>query len=131
MTHQTLHRYIFMEGEVPEDTLDLAGLENAPGVYDEVTQCCRLVFTNKKRLVFTQVLIALRVCVFPSTELEGCSHRACVEGFVDGGYLPRSEIWLRFRERRSICSCFSCVKKWLQQRYQKYEHNPIGGFSLP
>ena len=44
-----------MEGEFAEDVIDLAGLENAPGLLNDVTQRCRLIFTNKKRLVFTQV----------------------------------------------------------------------------
>lgn len=55
VTHKELHSYLFMKGEHADDVLDLAGLENAPGVYAEVTQSCRLVFTNQKRLVFTQV----------------------------------------------------------------------------
>ncbi|CAN0082815.1 unnamed protein product, partial [Hapterophycus canaliculatus] len=29
-------------------------LENAPGLFDKVTERCRVVFTNQKRLVFTQ-----------------------------------------------------------------------------
>lgn len=55
MTHEELHSFIFMKEEKDVDVLDLAGLENAPGVYHEVTQSCRLVFTSKNRLVFTQV----------------------------------------------------------------------------
>ena len=67
MTHKTLHEYIFMEEEGPDHTLELAGIDNAPGLYSEVTQCCRLIFSNKKRLVFTQVLHYAFVC-FPCTE---------------------------------------------------------------
>ena len=54
VTHTDLHSFILMEGEEAIDELELAGLDNAPGVYDEVTQC-RLIFTNENRLVFTQV----------------------------------------------------------------------------
>ncbi|CAM9547988.1 unnamed protein product [Ectocarpus fasciculatus] len=43
-----------MKGEIVVNVLDLAGLEGAPGVFDEVTQRCRVVFTSKKRLIFTQ-----------------------------------------------------------------------------
>lgn len=60
MTHDDLHSFILMEGEHPVDVLDLAGLQKAPGLYHDVTQSCRLVFTNQKRLVFTQV--KTRVC---------------------------------------------------------------------
>ncbi|CBJ28410.1 expressed unknown protein [Ectocarpus siliculosus] len=55
-THDDLHQFTFMKGEKVVNALDLAGLEEAPGVFDEVTQRCRVVFTNKKRLIFTQVL---------------------------------------------------------------------------
>ena len=54
-THEHLHSFILVEGERPVDVLDLAGLEDAPGLFDVVTQRCRLVFTSNKRLVFTQV----------------------------------------------------------------------------
>ncbi|CAN0304631.1 unnamed protein product [Ectocarpus sp. 6 AP-2014] len=53
-THDDLHEFTLMDGERVLNVLDLAGLEEAPGVFDEVTQGCRVVFTNKKRLVFTQ-----------------------------------------------------------------------------
>ncbi|CBJ32136.1 hypothetical protein Esi_0309_0043 [Ectocarpus siliculosus] len=43
-----------MKGEHAVNVLDLAGMEDAPGLYDTVTQQCRVVFTNEKRLVFTQ-----------------------------------------------------------------------------
>lgn len=52
-THEDLHSFTLMQGEYAVDFLDLAGLENAPGLYIDVTQQCRVVFTNKKRLVFT------------------------------------------------------------------------------
>lgn len=54
-THEQLYGFTLMDGEVPVQVLDLAGLENAPGLYDEVTQQCRVVFTSERRLVFTQV----------------------------------------------------------------------------
>lgn len=59
-THDDLYSFTFMEGEEPRHVLDLAGVENAPGVFDDVSQRCRVAFTNKNRLVFTQV----SVCVF-------------------------------------------------------------------
>lgn len=55
MTHERLHTFTLMEGEVALNTIDLAGVHNAPGLFDDVAQRCRLVLTNKKRLVFTQV----------------------------------------------------------------------------
>ncbi len=55
MSHDELQSFILMKDEHPMDTLELAGLEDAPGVYNTLTQRCRLVFTNQKRLVFTQV----------------------------------------------------------------------------
>ncbi|CAN0407881.1 unnamed protein product, partial [Ectocarpus sp. 8 AP-2014] len=54
-THDDLHEFTLMKGEKVVNALDLAGLEEAPGVFDEVTQRCRVVFTSKKRLIFTQV----------------------------------------------------------------------------
>lgn len=51
-----------MKGEEPIQELDLAGLENAPGVFDDVTQRCRVVFTNQNRLVFTQVRVCAVYC---------------------------------------------------------------------
>lgn len=54
-THEELHGFTLMEGEKPDKVLDLAGLQNAPGLLNDVTQQCRVVFTNKQRLVFTQV----------------------------------------------------------------------------
>ena len=58
-THDDLYSFTFMKGEDPLHVLNLAGVENAPGVFDDVSQRCRVAFTNKKRLVFTQV-----VCVY-------------------------------------------------------------------
>lgn len=55
VSHDELQSFILMKDERPMDTLDLAGLEDAPGVYNTLTQRCRLVFTNQNRLVFTQV----------------------------------------------------------------------------
>ena len=55
VSHEELHDFTLMEGEFAEDVLHLAGVENAPGVFHNITQRCRLVLTNKKRLVFTQV----------------------------------------------------------------------------
>lgn len=57
-THDDLYSFTLMKGEDTVQVLDLAGLENAPGVFDDVSQRCRVAFTNKNRLVFTQV----RVC---------------------------------------------------------------------
>lgn len=54
VSHEELHDFTLMEGEFAEDVLDLAGLENAPGLLHNITQRCRLTFTNQKRLVFTQ-----------------------------------------------------------------------------
>ncbi|CAN0419191.1 unnamed protein product, partial [Ectocarpus fasciculatus] len=53
-TLDELHHSSLMEGERAVNVLELAGVEDAPGLYDDVTQQCRVVFTNKKRLVFTQ-----------------------------------------------------------------------------
>ncbi|CAM9445430.1 unnamed protein product [Ectocarpus sp. 6 AP-2014] len=53
-TLDDLHDSTLMEGEHAVNVLDLAGMEDAPGLYDTVTQQCRVVFTNEKRLVFTQ-----------------------------------------------------------------------------
>eukprot|EP00752_Nemacystus_decipiens_P013455 g11917.t1 len=53
-THDELYSFTFMEDEEPLQVLDLAGVENAPGVFDDVSQRCRFAFTNKGRLVFTQ-----------------------------------------------------------------------------
>ncbi|CAN0194800.1 unnamed protein product, partial [Ectocarpus sp. 12 AP-2014] len=60
-THDDLHEFTLMKGEKVVNALDLAGLEEAPGVFDEVTQRCRLVFTNKKRLIFTQQVLQVFV----------------------------------------------------------------------
>lgn len=54
-TLDDLHDSALMEGERAVNVLDLAGMEDAPGLYDDVTQQCRVVFTNEKCLVFTQV----------------------------------------------------------------------------
>ncbi|CAM9174696.1 unnamed protein product [Scytosiphon promiscuus] len=54
MTHDDLYDFVLMDGEYAKKSLDLAGLEDAPGLYDDVTQRCRVVFTNENRLVFTQ-----------------------------------------------------------------------------
>eukprot|EP00903_Cladosiphon_okamuranus_P017475 g16095.t2 len=53
-THEQLHEFTLMEGEEPAMELNLAGLENAPGLFNDVTQQCRVAFTNKNRLIFTQ-----------------------------------------------------------------------------
>ncbi|CAM9575121.1 unnamed protein product [Ectocarpus sp. 13 AM-2016] len=53
-TLDELHDSALMEGEHAVNVLDLAGMEDAPGLYDIVTQQCRVVLTNKKRLIFTQ-----------------------------------------------------------------------------
>ena len=55
VSHEDLHEDTLMEGEFAEDVIDLAGVENAPGAFNDVSQRCRLIFTNQKRLVFTQV----------------------------------------------------------------------------
>ena len=55
VSHEDLHEYTLMEGEFAEDVIDLAGVKNAPGAFNDVSQQCRLIFTNQKRLVFTQV----------------------------------------------------------------------------
>lgn len=57
-SHTDLESFVLMEGEVVEEgnVLDLAGLKQAPGLYNDVSQSCRLVFTSEKRLIFTQVL---------------------------------------------------------------------------
>ena len=62
-THEELHGFTLMEGEKPVKVLDLAGLENAPGLFDDVTQQCRVVFTSERRLVFTQVRPRARACL--------------------------------------------------------------------
>lgn len=54
-SHDDLCSFTFMEGEEPVNVLDLAGLENAPGLFEDVSQRCRVAFTTKNRLVFTQV----------------------------------------------------------------------------
>lgn len=56
-SHEELQSFILMKDESVGLTLDLAGLEQAPGLYNDVTQNCRLVFTDQKRLVFTQVCV--------------------------------------------------------------------------
>lgn len=56
-TNDDLHKFVLSEGEHTEFALNLAGVENAPGLFDDVTQRCRVVFTNQKRLIFTQVLL--------------------------------------------------------------------------
>eukprot|EP00752_Nemacystus_decipiens_P013456 g11918.t1 len=53
-THEELHGFTLFEDEEAVKVLDLAGLENAPGLLSDVTQQCRVVFTTKRRLVFTQ-----------------------------------------------------------------------------
>ncbi|CAB1109107.1 unnamed protein product [Ectocarpus sp. CCAP 1310/34] len=53
-THDDLHEFTLMKGEKVVNALDLAGLVDAPGLFDDLTQRCRVVFTNKKRLIFTQ-----------------------------------------------------------------------------
>lgn len=56
-THKDLHDFTLMEDEHPVNELSLAGVEQPPGLgmTGVLTQQCRVVFTNKKRLVFTQV----------------------------------------------------------------------------
>lgn len=56
-THKELHDLTLMGGEHPVNELDLAGVEQPPGLglTGVLTQQCCVVFTNKKRLVFTQV----------------------------------------------------------------------------
>lgn len=63
-THKELHGFTFMEGEQPMRELELAGLDNAPGLFDQVTQQCLVVFTNKNRLVFTQVRLYSRKTLY-------------------------------------------------------------------
>lgn len=74
-TLEELRDFTLMEGEDPVKVLELAGLENAPGLFDNVTQQCRLIFTNQQRLVFTQVrrsmkcTICMTYCCSPGGEL--------------------------------------------------------------
>eukprot|EP00903_Cladosiphon_okamuranus_P017476 g16096.t1 len=53
-SHDDLYSFTLMGGEEPVKLLDLAGVENAPGLFEDVSQRCRVAFTNKNRLVFTQ-----------------------------------------------------------------------------
>ncbi|CAM9436152.1 unnamed protein product [Choristocarpus tenellus] len=46
--------YILQENEGILDTLDLVGIENAPGVHSSISQCCRLTLTSLGRIIFTQ-----------------------------------------------------------------------------
>ncbi|CAN0192757.1 unnamed protein product [Scytosiphon promiscuus] len=55
LTHDQVHSFVLMKDEHPINELSLAGLQHAPGAFTDLTQRCRLVFTNQKRLVFTQV----------------------------------------------------------------------------
>eukprot|EP00903_Cladosiphon_okamuranus_P017480 g16100.t1 len=55
-THKDLHDFTLMDDERPVNELELAGVEQPPGLglTGVLTQQCRVVFTNKNRLVFTQ-----------------------------------------------------------------------------
>lgn len=58
-TPEELARFVLMKDEEPLNLLRLAGISNAPGLNDDVAQRCRMAFTNKGRLIFTQVGLIL------------------------------------------------------------------------
>lgn len=59
VSHDDLHGFVLMNGEDVVDIMDLAGVVNAPGLLNDITQRCRVIFTNQNRLIFTQVLYCL------------------------------------------------------------------------
>ncbi|CAM9168047.1 unnamed protein product [Scytosiphon promiscuus] len=62
-THDKLEGFVLRHGERAVNALNLAGVEDAPGVFADVTQRCRVVFTTKKRLIFTQAKHSAEVSV--------------------------------------------------------------------
>lgn len=54
-THDNLHQFTLAEDENTLNELELVGLMGAPGVFDDLNQRCRVAFTDRKRLIFTQV----------------------------------------------------------------------------
>lgn len=63
-TPEELNDFVLMKDETPLHFLRLAGISDAPGLHDDVAQRCRMTFTNKGRLIYTQVdLISLpKIC---------------------------------------------------------------------
>lgn len=58
-TPEELDDFVLMKDETPLHFLRLAGISDAPGLQFDVAQRCRMAFTNKDRLVFTQVGLIL------------------------------------------------------------------------
>lgn len=55
MTRTTLQASILCNQERVMEELDLAGIANAPGIRTDITQRCRMILTDRNRIVFSQV----------------------------------------------------------------------------